>query len=44
MDVEIRNFGTLLAKIAESEGAIGRQFQFISIVFICAVDTNLASP
>jgi hypothetical protein len=34
----IRNFGKLLAKIAEIEWAIGRQFQSLSIVFVCAVN------
>jgi hypothetical protein len=29
--------------MAEIEGAIGRQFQSLSIVFDCAVDTKLAS-
>jgi hypothetical protein len=33
----------LLAKMAEIEGAIGRQFQSLSIVFVCAVNTKLAS-
>ena len=32
-----------LAKMAEIEGAIGRQFQSLSTVFVCAVDTKLAS-
>jgi hypothetical protein len=41
IDVKIRNSGTLLAK--EIEGAIWRQFQSISIVFICAANTKLAS-
>jgi hypothetical protein len=27
----------------EIEGAIGRQFQTLSIVFVCAVNTKLAS-
>jgi hypothetical protein len=43
VDVKIRNFGTLLVKMAEIEGAVGRQFQSLSIVFLCAVDTKLAS-
>jgi hypothetical protein len=29
--------------MVEIEGAIGRQFQSLSIVFICAVNTKLAS-
>ena len=29
--------------MAEIEGAIGRQFQSLSIVFLCAVNTKLAS-
>jgi hypothetical protein len=29
--------------MAEIEGAIGRQFQSLSIVFVCAVNTKLAS-
>jgi hypothetical protein len=29
--------------MAEIEGALGRQFQSLSIVFICAVNTKLAS-
>jgi hypothetical protein len=40
IDVEIRNFGTLLVKMAEIEGAIGRQSQSLSIVFDCAVITR----
>jgi hypothetical protein len=38
-----QNFGALLAKMAEIEGAIRRQFQSFSIAFVCAVDTKLAS-
>jgi hypothetical protein len=38
-----RNVGTLLANMAEIEGATGRQFQSLSIVFVCAVNTKLAS-
>jgi hypothetical protein len=41
MEVKIRSFGTLLAKMEEIEGAIGRQFHFLSIV--CAVNTRLDS-
>jgi hypothetical protein len=37
MDVKIRNFGTLFAKMAEIKGAIGRQSQSLSIVFVCTV-------
>jgi hypothetical protein len=37
------NFGTLLAKMAEVKEAIGRQFQSLSIVFVCAVNTKLDS-
>jgi hypothetical protein len=40
---KLRNFNTLLAKMAEIEGAVGRQFQSLSIVFVCAVNTKLAS-
>jgi hypothetical protein len=29
--------------MAEIEGALGRQFQSLSIVFVCAVNTKLAS-
>ena len=29
--------------MVEIEGAIGRQFQSLSIVFVCAVNTKLAS-
>jgi hypothetical protein len=29
--------------MAEIEGTIGRQFQSLSIVFVCAVNTKLAS-
>jgi hypothetical protein len=29
--------------MAEIEGAVGRQFQSLSIVFVCAVNTKLAS-
>ena len=36
----MRNFKTLLAKMAEIEGAIG---QSLSIVFVRAVNTKLAS-
>jgi hypothetical protein len=43
MDVKIRNFRTLLAKMAETEEALGRQFQSLSIIFACAVNTKLAS-
>jgi hypothetical protein len=35
--------GVLLAKMADIQGAIGRQFQSLSIVFVCAVNTKLAS-
>jgi hypothetical protein len=34
--------GTLFVKMAEIGGAIGRQFQSLSIVFVCAVNTKLA--
>ena len=42
IDVKIRNFGTLLAKMAKIEGAIGRHFLSLSIVFVCVVNTKLA--
>ena len=44
MDVKIRNFGTLLAKMAEIEGAIGRQFQSLSILRGLTFWTRVLAP
>jgi hypothetical protein len=43
IEVKIRNFGTLLAKMAEIEELYRTSVPVLSIVFVCAVNTKLAS-